>query len=406
MILKCEVQRELNYQQFEKIVARLQESEAEKEFCVSRKYAKKGFLRICAGCVKKSFFPKSKKNRRSMPQISFVYYYLVVTMDPACVLSGANAPLALFDPGEYRQLVGAFDQLIAEILGSHLPSLDEWTIRTVDYATDLVANDVDNSVTVLQYMDLFRQSMAPERMIEKIQLTDQYAIYNGSVVLRCYPLQNELRVHGCNGSESLAEAGNLVRIEVRCLRRKLAVIAKRYGYKHRLASLFIGKRLDLVILRTYAKKVFVGDDYYSVRQAVRRLDNCKALHSRSRSGCRNMLQAIERIGGLTKARAKWNQPKDNTIAVRIKDKRTNVRLKDDQLRRRLEQLHQAGINPVPIPVGWKIGYINNPFGPFLQQLELRQVNDLPKLPQKLKKTAKKSCGSEDEECFEDELLAF
>ena len=406
MILKCEVQCELDFKQYENIVERLQVSEAEQDFCVSRKYAKNGFLRICAGCVKKTFVPKSKKKRRSIPHISIVYYYLVITMDPAHVLTGANDPLALFDPGQYRQLVGAFDQLITEILGSHLPSLDEWTTRAVDYATDLPANDLDNSVTVLQYMDLFRQGLAPERMIEKIQLTDHYAIYNGSVMLRCYPLQNELRVHGCKDSESLAQAETLVRMEVRCQRRKLAVIAKRYGYRHRLTSFFLGKRLDLVILRAYAKKVFVGDDYYSVRQAVRRLDDCKTLHSRSRSGCRDMLQAIERIGGLTKARAKWNHPKDNTIAVRIKDKRTNVWMRDYQLRRRLEQLHQAGINPVPIPVGWKIGHINNPFGSFLQQLELWQVKDLPKLPPKIKKSANKVCGSENEEYFEEELLAF
>ena len=408
MIARCEIQCKIeDYYQYERILNQLGTSNESNTFHVSRQYANKGLLKICTGCVEKSFIRKPKNKWRRARHLHLIFYYLTITIDPAHVVAGTYDPLALFDPRDYACLVTRFDRLISEILVTDLPSLSRWQVRSIEYVADIaIPNLIKNNVSMKQYMNLVKQGFAPESMIERHVLTEYHVINNGSATLRIYPLQNELRLHGCKAPDILAQAEKYIRFEIKCERRKLTSIGKKYGYKGRPVPFCIGKRLDIILVRTYLRKIISDDDYFSIRQAVRRLNACDCLNRQSRTGCREMLQAVAIAGGISYARKKWKQLQDNVIPVRVKNKRSNVRLPDYKLYRRLKQLKQAGINPVPIPESWKIGHISNPFAPLYHELERWSIDDLPQERVVSRKTNTIACTVFDENNFvEDGLLA-
>jgi hypothetical protein len=75
-----------------------------------------------------------------------------------------------------------------------------------------------------------------------------------------------------------------------------------------------------------------------------------------------MLKAIEEAGGLRNASTFWRNKKG--INIRRAKERKKILLDTTQLRRRIQQLRTAGINPVPVPASWGKGQIENPLHDF------------------------------------------
>ena len=74
------------------------------------------------------------------------------------------------------------------------------------------------------------------------------------------------------------------------------------------------------------------------------------------------MKAVEMVNGLRQAALRWKMGK--SIDVRYGQKRLKIMLDQGQLNRRIHQLLEAGINPVPVPVDWKRGRIVNPLHEF------------------------------------------
>lgn len=285
--------------------------------------------------------------------------YLRLNINPSLVMTGRFDPNELFDEYDFAQLIPAFNQLVASIVDSPLPSLEYWTASRIDYAADALITSI---FYPQQYVELAKLGLLPSSSVETSRPGwVSYTAENGSCRVRVYHRGPAVRskFHGLpNAVYHIAD--QTLRLEVECHERRLYSIKSRKNFPNRQVQHFLSC-LDVgwEELSRQSRRIFGAHDYYSLSGSTPRITGSDYLQ-RTQNDLRAFLKSVQVAGGLQAAQDKWNQ--GQSIPFRFNNKRSAGRIfSPAQVHRIIRQLRRLHINPVPLPVGWKPGCYPHPF---------------------------------------------
>ena len=275
-------------------------------------------------------------------------YRLAVQVNPAKLLYGYDAYETVVE-AELDNISHSFAAAIVAAFNCNtLPSLPDWFVHRIDYAVDIHTEFVDN------YLQLFDKADKPRWYKEA------YSSKQGSCYLECkaanvnvYKKAPQLKKLGYS-QEVIDNAQKILRFEIQCKSPKVGRLRDRYELDGRQLRDFFSRQLATIVLFSYCRRVFKTGDYYSFREASKRIESM--VKPRSQTALEKILRAIAQTRSISVARIQLP-----ILGVVIKNTipGTCVKLCKDQFCRNLKQLSDLNINPVTIPRDWGIDQLQS-----------------------------------------------
>ena len=337
----------------------------------------------------------SKVERRVTP---CTRYSIIAEVNPYRLITGQFDLGKVYDETDLGLMDRRFDHVIQKALSVTLAPLHQWSVRWIEYAIDVPIETGQNFAMVDQYLQLIRRGNVRKQYSIKDTKSMGYWIYNRNLDVQFCSLQTLMSQWAETTPQRIDEVADVLRIGVTFRRGLLTRAASRHGYKNTLGY-FMSPAVCVRMIDRVIRPIVTKGDYFSVRKAAAHLTYRCGSDKRIHDGCRDMMKAVEMVNGLRQAALLWKMGK--SIDVRYGQKRLKITLDQGQQNRRIHQLLDAGINPVPIPVDWKRGLIVNPLRKFWNDVAKLPPEPQCRLVQKkpVKIKASVSCPDEDELVF-------
>ncbi|WP_339283801.1 hypothetical protein [Oceanobacillus sp. FSL K6-3682] len=261
--------------------------------------------------------------------------------------------------GELRT---ALDEAILNI-SSVLSNSTKWQVSRIDFTINLTSDYVKECI------ELAKKGNDPYRYRDTINKPGSSYRKSKSVTLNFYDKLDQIsKKIIMNPSEKflLEEATNIFRIEVQCLSSaKLRSIRKKFNLPNK-SNLFDYLRADIALwaIMSYYEKVIGKGDYYSLSQALKRIEATDwAMQRKNR--IKNFLKFIAQTKSMSIAKMQFHEGK------RLAGTETVVKGSRNTFRAYVKACEEIGINPVTVPKDWGIYYIPNP----IRSLDLSEVHN-------------------------------
>ena len=403
MIRRFEVRCVLSEIQYYQIIEHVEKQPSQDDW-MTNDFIQCGFNEVS---VKQSKFDLIKVSRGEIGRlgskaerrlIRCTRYYITIEVNPYRLIHGRFDLGKVYDDQDIMPLVEQFDHVIQTVLSVKLAPLHQWSVQWIEYAIDAPIETGQNSIKVDQYLQLIRQGNVPWHYTIRDTKSMGYCLFNQNTEIQFCELHLLMSKWSNASPMRLAEVADVLRVGVTFHRGLLTRVARRHGYKNTL-EYFMIPSVFLQMIDRVLRPIVTNGDYFSVRKAAAHLAYRCGSDKRVHDGCRDMMKAVEMVNGLRQAARRWKMGK--SIDVRYGQNRLKIMLDQGQLNRRIHQLLEAGINPVPIPVDWKRGLIVNPLRNFWNDMaKLAQEAQCRPVQKKLvKSTAPVSRPDEDEIVF-------
>lgn len=305
---------------------------------------------------------------------------LKVTINPK-ILSGIYDYINAATYNDMDVAIANFN-LISKQISPILGSFDNYQITRIDYCInfdldelvpgcnhELIMNLIKRADVPPQYKEWKYYDAAAHRMKSP---PGSFYLTNQSVHINCYSKYMKLQEQSFKSVErgyspisqsDLDTAKNIIRFEVQCKYHKtytLSELAKKSGNKecNKYKSLLTNDICNDVIFY-YFKKTIKSGDWYSFRDAVRKIE-------RLEFNCQKERRLIDALSFIAQCRS----------LAKAKES-----FKDDELKifkKTITDLSGLGINPVTIPRDWGIRHIPNLLNAYFdkvqEETDLKEMN--------------------------------
>lgn len=210
---------------------------------------------------------------------------------------------------------------------------DTWigNLNRIDYKTDIYIQNKDTYIKVL------KKGSSNYRALKQNKTYDTSIYYNSkSTHINIYDKYEQLLSKDHNTIVDVDKYKDMLRFEVQLLNPKLRYIQNHEGICRELINYFSETDRDYY-MNEELKRIIYNGDYYNT------YNSNKILLERYTKSMTDKLITLQKnisIGGITKAKEKYNQATFNTYINKLQD---------------------AGVNPIPIPKNEGIGKLNNFF---------------------------------------------
>lgn len=271
-------------------------------------------------------------NKRIDSKYKYNFIQITIIINPVKLL-GINK-LELLKEDQVEELNDRFNSEINKIHHS-LPRLDYWIANRVDYAVNI------NTPYVKEYIKLFRRGDKPKGFKEYSRISTGRGekgglyLFNGSITVNFYDKENERMFNGFNTEG----AKDLLRLEVQCKISKTNTTKVKYHFDSKHIWNYLSEEICRNQLQCYYDKVIGQGDYYTLSEAIKRVNDSKYTPS-TKSKLIDVLKDISLHRSICNAR---------------KESQYNVNC----FNRYLKQIRALGVNAVTIPARWKLDNLQN-----------------------------------------------
>lgn len=220
------------------------------------------------------------------------YFCYDLFVNPCKVLGRIN-PTELYTPDMFDAFQEQFNHII-QSYNLDLPELNHWKAYRVDYARNLLVDDVDLYIRMFQKSDLAGYKFPKDDNNNRVRFRSG-SLYckKGNHTINFYNKYDEMEKEKVKYTpEEMEMAKNVLRIEVQCRRTKLDGLKKTYDLPDKNIVHFL-KNADISreTLKYYVKKIMGTSPFYKRPTAERLIQ---------RSDCQNrtkeqMLQIIRGV---------------------------------------------------------------------------------------------------------------
>lgn len=201
----------------------------------------------------------------SLPE-NRTYYCADLIVNFAKVL-GRETVIDIYSADTFAELEQEFNRRIQDYGLKWLPDLKGWKANRIDYTYNIRTEYVSQYIKLLQKSDLRGYRLHLDKDNKNMKPGSLY-IMNKSITLNFYDKADQLRKKG-RFPEEIAEAQNIMRLEVQCKNRKLNGIKKKYDLESKSAIEFIrDPEMDADILRYYTQKITWNLPYMKKPSAI------------------------------------------------------------------------------------------------------------------------------------------
>lgn len=237
---------------------------------------------------------------------------------------------------QVKEVMNRFTEEIQKIHTS-LPRLDYWITNRIDYAINI------NTPYVEEYIKLFQRADKPRNFKEwyckksktRKQRDGSFYLMSESVNINFYDKEKERLSQNFN----LDGAKELLRIEVQCKRSKTNTIKSKYEFDSKYLKYYLSEEISYQQIKYYYNRTIGAGDYYNLSEAIRIVQESNYTYS-----TKNKL--IEVLRAVNRHKSIWNAREKSIYNINC-------------FNRYLKQIRALGVNPVTIPVRWKVEYLKN-----------------------------------------------
>lgn len=274
-------------------------------------------------------------------------------------------PMRLLNPDDYYQLADMqhskaiyteFEKVFKPIkkefnqdkrnkqLKFKLDKTDSYKFKRVDFAVNIVTEDIEN------YMNLIKRSNIPDSFYQETKydksskrrkpfedsfyLVGRNKANKATVTINCYHKGKQLKNKKLPCTDERAKY--TIRFEVQCEYNKTYALTKSEAFGKDGFSYFLSNEVSEDNLKFYYKKTIGFGDYYTLSKAKEIIQG-KRMKKEKKVALLEILDIVNEKRGIWKARK--NTPDKKLFNKYIKE------------------IHELGVNPVTIPVSWKIEHL-------------------------------------------------
>lgn len=246
-------------------------------------------------------------------------YYLEIIINLAKLLNNGERLFYITNDNIDILALNA-DNILKELLGIQLPSILNWKVSRIDYAVDIITEDID------LYVYLFKNSKVqrPKTCKNEEYDTSIYRVY-GTYRLNIYDKEHE-RINNCSADVEYYK--NLLRIEVQCEKEKLKYIKSKYKLDDRIFLNYLDTDIAAETIISYIYNLMGTASHYKYKDALDKLHKSKA-SSKMKTALSRTLDRIYEVQNIQK------------LIEEDESKRT--------IKQHLKELDMIGINPLLLP---------------------------------------------------------
>lgn len=265
-------------------------------------------------------------------------YQIEIQLNPKRLIEKENLIQLTYEQ-DLPAIMEEFSKIIIQIHPT-LPQLNDWTLKRIDYAIDVITEDVAKLVELFQRADKSR--FFKERTLEnghKGQESGSFYLKTECIAINFYDKMDQIMKQP-NYSKIISQAHNTLRLEVQFGKSKTDEIKNIKGFPTKNVGYFLSQKRAIEYILSYYNKTVGQGEYYTLDRAREIINNNKKLIIVTKIKLIKCLELINTKRSVWKAR---------------------IEFKNDRLfNKYLEQIRDLGINPVTIPERWGIDYIKNP----------------------------------------------
>lgn len=265
---------------------------------------------------------------------TYNFMKMEITLNPLKLID-ANK-LDVLSNEQLPEVKEAFFRKMQEV-NTSLPRLEHWTIDRIDYAINII------TPYIKEYIKLFQRGDKPWNFDELYSIVSKarkqpegsFYLMSKSVNINFYDKESERLKQNFN----IDGAKNLLRLEVQCKKPKTNTIKAKNSFVSTQLGHYLNPKISDELIKYYYNKTIGTGDYYKLSEAIKIVQGS---HYRPRTKKRliEVLKAVNRHRSIWKAKEK---SKYNNICFN----------------RYLRQIRKFGVNPVTIPMRWKVKFLNN-----------------------------------------------
>jgi len=266
------------------------------------------------------------------------YLSINLVINPQTLISGVYT-LELFTctADALQQLSERFNIALDALGLRPFPPLLTWYPRRVDYAADILTQDVAH------YVELGKRERRPRGFTDRVDLEGSTYPESRQVTLnfynKCHQVESDMyRVPAY--AELLEDARNTFRVEVQCYQGKVKALRRKYGLPNTQLGNFLDEQIARETILYYYGLMFGYQDFYSIQEAHRIVDT-QAWRSDHKDRFKAWLRSVADADSFAAAREAFTGS-STTLDNYMKDSRT------------------INVNPITLPEEWGIPYLPNP----------------------------------------------
>lgn len=315
---------------------------------------KKLFLEYTYTCNSKQYFSSISINNK--------YSLVYVKLEPMKFVSGYNKS-ELFNLNSelsYEKIFNKFSTCM-KLFHKDLPPMNEWKVSRIDYCYNIT------TPYVKEYIKLFQRANIPSgfKMLYNTK-QKRHCHLEGSFYLKSqsgknvninfYDKQDQLikkrdkqhiktneltLIDNATVTQSdIKKAKDILRLEIQCLKGKSNNLKNVFNFDYKEFCNYIDEHISKKMILDYYKKTIGYGNYFTLSEAIKMVNSMDIRQDKA-NNLINLLSLVNKHRNVNTARSEYGNK--------------------EKFNRYLLDLHQAGINPVTIPRGWGIDYLENPF---------------------------------------------
>ena len=240
---------------------------------------------------------------------------------------------------------------IIQKIHPNLPSFDKWKMNRIDYAVNLKTPYVNN------YIELFQRADKPRHFTEQRlqnrrtgQKRGSFYLHTKHITINFYDKEKQVKAKMPDDVKTIQQAQDVLRIEIQFRKGKTSEMKNEKAFLNKEVSNYLKPEHSHEVIMSYFKRTIGEGDYYTLAEARGLINNNHQLTSYTKMKLIDTLTLVNEKKSIWKAREEY---KNTTLF--------NAHLK---------AIREIGINPVTIPVNWKIRFLKN-----LQEAIARQFHE-------------------------------
>ena len=210
----------------------------------------------------------------------FHTHYILYRISARRVIENDNF-VGLFNTKNYNILEETVNNILKE-KSSHLPILNKCKLKRLDFCINA---QLDNQKQVKAYIKTIKRANIPSKL-------DLYMEYD-KTAKRMKPTKNDFTIEatdyvsvsiynkyaemkqqktGVFPKSEIERSKNIVRIEIRCKKEKIAVLKKKYNIETISEFMKFSDKIGNYLFNYYLGKIFNNGGIYTLKEALKRVD--------------------------------------------------------------------------------------------------------------------------------------
>ncbi len=251
--------------------------------------------------------------------------------------------IEVYTDADYNQMQEKFNQIMID---NSLPLLEQWNTNRIDYCINVKTPYVKQYIKLMQKGDIPYSQRRVYDKKNRNYSTKEGSVYlpakardgrskkTGSITINFYDkqdqLQKEQQTNSLIGDEVIAQAKDILRLEVQCNKQKLEYIKSKYHLQDKKITSLLSAQISFDVLERAVLGVCKVGDYYRRSIAIKKINQTK--HTQQTK--EKLIQILKRIASQYQSIWKIREEYEASGTDRI------------TFNSYLKMIQAAGVNPV------------------------------------------------------------